>query len=102
MEQALYSMFRVNLRNLVKNKLWIAKDWHICPSEIDKLVYYEYEWMLEEINDHNKEQEKKSKEEQKQYDSMKQSMPNLSNMTRSMQKGMPNMTLPKVSIPKFN
>ena len=102
MEQALYSMLRVNLRNLVKNKLWIAKDWHICPSEIDKLVYYEYEWMLDEINEDHKEQEKRSKEEQKQYDSMKQSMPNMNNMTKNFGKNMPNMTLPKVSIPKFN
>ena len=102
MEQALYSMLRVNLRNLVKNKLWISKEWHMSPSEIDQMVYYEYEWILDEINDYNKEQEKKSKEEQKQYDSMKQSMPNLNNMSHTMQKNMPNMSLPKISIPKFN
>lgn len=98
MEQALYSMLRVNLRNLVKNKLYISKEWHIPPTEVDKMVYYEYEWVLDEINEHNKEQEKRSKEEQKQYDSMKQSMPNMNNIHNQMTK---NMSLPKISIPKF-
>lgn len=70
MDQALYLLWRVNLRNLVKNKLYISRDWHIAPSEIDRLVYFEYEQMLEDINEFNKEQEKKSKEEREQYDNM--------------------------------
>jgi len=99
MEQALYSMLRVNLRNLVKNKLYIARDWHIQPSEIDNLVYYEFEQMIDEINEHNKEQEKRSKQEQEQYDSMKKGMPSMNNITNNINK---NMTLPKISLPKFN
>ena len=87
---------------MVKNELYICKEWHIQPSEINRLPYYEYEWILEDINEDHKEQEKRSKEEQKQYDSMKQSMPNLNNMQRNIGKSMPNMTLPKISIPKFN
>ena len=98
MDQALYSLLRVNLRNLVKNKLWIAKDWHIQPSEIDRLPYYEYEWMIEYINEDYKEQEKRSKEEQKQYDSMKKGMPNMNNIMKGYQQP----TLPKISLPKFN
>lgn len=98
MDQALYSMLRVNLRNLVKNKLYISKEWHIQPSEIDHLVYYEYEQILDEINEQNKEQEKRNKEEQKQYDSMRQSIPNMNNMTKNFGQ---NMTLPKVNLPKF-
>ena len=97
MEQALYSMLRVNLRNLVKNELYICKEWHIQPSEIDKLPYYEYEWMIDEINEHNKEQEKRSKQEQEQYDSMKKGMPNMNNIMKGYQQP----TLPKVSLPKF-
>ena len=93
-------MWRVNLRNLVKNKLFISKEWHIQPSEIDKLVYYEYEEFLEEINEYNKEQEKQQKEERKQYDNMNKSMPNMNNMG-SMMKNYQN-SLPKVSLPKLN
>ena len=99
MDQALYSILRVNLRNLVKNKLYICKEWHIQPSEIDKMIYFEYEWMLDDINEDHKEQEKRSKEEQKQYDSMKKGMPNMNNMMSNINKGMPQ--LPKISIPKL-
>lgn len=100
MDQALYSILRVNLRNLAKNKLYICKEWHIQPSEIDRMVYFEYEWMLDDINEDHKEQEKRSKEEQKQYDSMKKGMPNMNNMMNNIGKNMPQ--LPKVSLPKFN
>ncbi len=99
MEQALYSMFRVNLRNLVKNKLYIAKEWHIQPSEVDQFVYYEYEQMLDEINEQNKEAEKQQQEEQKRYESMQKGLPNMNNLSHNIGK---QMTLPKMSIPKFN
>jgi hypothetical protein len=97
MDQALYSLLRVNLKNLAKSKLYICKDWHIQPSEIDKLPYYEYEWMIEYINEDYKEQEKRSKEEQKQYDSMKNGMPNMNNIMKGYQQP----TLPKISLPKL-
>jgi len=100
MDQALYSILRVNLRNSAKNKLYICKEWHIQPSEIDKLPYYEYEWMLEDINEDHKEQEKRSKEEQQQYDNMKKGMPNMNNMNNIM-KGYQQPTLPKISLPKL-
>ena len=98
MDQALYSLLRVNLKNLAKSKLYICRDWHIQPSEIDKLPYYEYEWMIEYINEDYKEQEKRSKEEQKQYDSMKKGMPNMNNMMKGYQQP----TLPKINLPKLN
>lgn len=99
MEQALYLLWRVNLRNLVKNKLYICKEWHIQPSEIDKMIYFEYEQMLEDIQEFNKEQEKQNKEEQKQYNSMmsqSKSMQNYNNMYKNAQQ-----SLPKVHLPKF-
>jgi len=91
-------MLRVNLRNLAKSKLFICKDWHIQPSEIDKLAYYEYEELIEDINEYNKEQEKRSKQEQEEYNSIKSSMPNVNNMQKNL---MGNMKLPKMSIPNF-
>ena len=97
MDQALYLTFRVNLRNLVKNKLGIAKEWHISLQDIDRLPYFEYEWMLEEIDIIAKEQEKRNKEEEKKYNSINKSMPNMNTLTNNMQR-----SLPKVSLPKFN
>ena len=99
MDQALYLLWRVNLRNLVKNKLYISRDWHIAPSEIDRLVYFEYEQMLEDINEFNKEQEKKSKEEREQYDNM-MSKSKMNTNFNSMYKNAQS-SLPKVPIPKL-
>lgn len=85
--------------NLVKNKLFISKEWHIQPSEVDRLQYFEYEMILEEIDQNNKEQEKHYKEEQKQYQQMQssmKSMTNYNNMSKQAQQ-----TLPKVHLPKF-
>ena len=102
MEQALYLLWRVNLRNLVKNKLYICREWHIQPSEIDKMIYFEYEQMLKDIQEFNKEQEKQNKQEQKQYNSMmnqSKNMQNYSNMYKNAQQSLP--SLPKVHLPKF-
>ena len=41
----------------------------------DKLAYYEYEQMIEEINASNKEQEKRNKEEEQRYAAMQSSIP---------------------------
>lgn len=99
MEQALYLLWRVNLRNLVKNKLYICRDWHMQPSEIDKMVYFEYEQILEEINDFNKEQEKRNKQEQQQYDKMMQQSRKNANYNQMYKNAQ--STLPKVHIPKL-
>lgn len=91
-------MYRVDLRNLVKNKLFICREYHIQPSEIDKFKYYEYEWILEEIKVIEKEQEKQNEKQQKEMSSMK-SQYNPQNMMSNMK--MPSMTMPKINIPKI-
>lgn len=106
LEHAIYMMFRINLRNLVKNKLFICKEYHLQPSEIDRLYYYEYEWILEEINILQKEQEKQNEAQQKEYDSMRGNM-NMGKMMNNMKSSMPNlgsMKMPnmgQLKIPKF-
>ena len=47
--------FIVNLRNLTKNKLFICKEYHIQPSEIDRMQFWEYEWYTDEIKEISKE-----------------------------------------------
>ena len=106
LEHAIYVMFRINMKNLVKNKLYICKEYHLQPSEIDRMVYFEYEWVLEEINLLQKEQEKQNESQQKEYESLRQSM-NITNVTKNMQSSMPNvgsMKMPnmgQMKIPKF-
>jgi len=89
-------MYQVDVRNLVKNKLYICRDYHIQPSEIERMPFYEYEYMLEDINQINKEQEEQNKQQNEDMESMRNSM-NPKNMMSSMK--MPSM--PKINIPKF-
>jgi len=98
MESVLYSIWQVDVRNLVKNKLYICRDWHIQPSEIDRLVYFEYEYILQDINKENKEQEKRNKEDEKKYGNMGK-LPNYNNMMNSASHNMPKM--PSFNMPKF-
>lgn len=98
MEFALYSLYQVDVRNLVKNKLIIARDYHIQPSEIDELVFFEYEYILEDITKEQKEAEKKNKEEQKQYSGTGK-VPNYNQISSSLSRSMP--SLPRITIPKL-
>lgn len=83
---------------MVKNKLIIARDYHIQPSEIDELVFFEYEYILEDITKEQKEAEKKNKEEQKQY-SGQGKVPNYNQISSSLSRSMP--SLPRITIPKL-
>ena len=42
---------------MVKNKLYICKEYHIQPSEIDRMYFYDYETMMFEIKNIQIEQE---------------------------------------------
>ena len=90
-------MFKINLENLVKTKIYISKEFHIQPSEIDKLPYYEYEMYLEQMNLIAKQQE--------EYESMKSSMnPSKMMNNNNMTPKMPTVNMPKmptVNIPKL-
>lgn len=66
------------------------------------MPYYEYEYMLEDINQIAKEQEEQNKKQQEDMDSMRKQM-NPGNMMKGMTSNMkmPSMSMPKVNIPKF-
>lgn len=98
MESALYLLWQVDVRNLVKNKLFICRDYHIQPSEIDRMMWFEYEYMIEDIKEIKKQEEKQQEAQDKQYNNMK--MPNYSNAMRGMTGNM-SSSMPKISLPKF-
>lgn len=89
---------------MVRNKLFIAKEWHIQPSEIDRMFFYEFELVKQEINVAIREQEKQNKEQEKQYSDIHRSM-NPSSMMNSMRSmNMPGMkmpAMPTMSMPRF-
>lgn len=93
MELAVYSMYKANVANSVKNSLFICREYHIQPSEILRMPYWIYEEYLANIKDIQKQEEKQQKERDKQQSNMVPKMPSMPKMT------MP--TMPKVSIPKF-
>lgn len=96
-------MFRINTASLVRNKLFICKEWHIQPSEIDRLNYYEYELICEEINIVQKEHEKQQKEQEKQYAGMQKNMSPaaMMNQFKNNMPGMKMPAMPKIQMPKF-
>ena len=49
-ESALFSLFKIDIINYIKVKSILAKEFHIQPSEIDKMPAWEYELFMREIN----------------------------------------------------
>lgn len=100
MESAVYLLFRVDVRNLAKNRLLIAKEFRIQPSEIYKLEFFEYEWFLEEIEEYNKEKQSQAEAQEKQHQQMQQQMRNPGkNIKMPSMPSMPKM--PSFSMPSF-
>lgn len=93
-------MFRINLENLIKNKIYIAREYHIQPSEIDKIPFYEYEIYLEQMNLIAKKQEEENKKQQEEYEGMRSSM-NPAKMMNGMKSGMSMPKMPSVSAPSM-
>lgn len=74
---------------MARNKVSIAKYLHIQPSEIDRLSYFEYEYMIEDMNQLIKDENKQNEEYNKKYetDAQKykaQKIPNLGNTFNSL------------------
>ena len=87
MESAVYLQFKVNIENLVRSKVHIAKNFHIQPSEIDKLPFWEYEYMLQEMT----ETIKKEQESQEKQNADANGM-DLNAMQRKFNSKIPNMS----------
>lgn len=73
----------------------ICKEFNIQPSEIDKMVYFEYEYILEDIKEYQDDQQSKAEAQEKQQAQWQQQMGNpMSNIK------MPPM--PKFNMPNFS
>lgn len=94
MESNLYSLLKVDIRNLVRSEATLLKNLYVAPSEIERLPYWQYELLMEEIE----EMFKKEKEEQENGEGMKmpKGMPSL----RDIQSGKYTPKTPKMpSVP---
>ena len=94
MESHLYSIVTIrSLRDSVRNDWFIAREYHIQPSEILRMPYYQYEWLIEDIQQDQKRQEEQRKQDEKNRN---QYMPKLPKTPTYKPPAMP-----KISIPKF-
>ena len=84
-------MWSIDVRNLVQNKFILCREYHIQPSEIDRMLMFEYEYLIEDIKAYVKKQEEQQKEDEKNNKA-----PNINSMMSQYKSSMP-----KISIPKF-
>lgn len=76
MEYALYSLWKINVIDLIKIKASLSKQFHIQPSEIDKMNFWEYEYYVTMINDMVKEENKDQQSQMSKYGVDKYTNPN--------------------------
>jgi hypothetical protein len=103
-EVAIYSLFMIDILNYVKVKSILAKEFHIQPSEIDKLPAWEYELFMKEINNAVKEENERHQTEMDKsgYNNPKQFEMQQRNMEKQAMRNMPNMSSFKMpSLPKM-
>ena len=107
MESSLYSQFQINIENLVQNKVSLVRNFHIQPSEIERMPYWEYEYFLKYANQMIEEEQKEQEEQQEGYnmDSIKR---NANSIMKGQSKNMPKMPsmpsmpkMPSFSMPKI-
>ena len=95
-------LFMINIEGLVRNKVALAKNFHIQPSEIDKMSMWEYEMFMKELNEQVKEENDKQQGEMKKYNidkAMKMSDP--SYIKKQQEAYTPKIPSMNMSLPKF-
>lgn len=105
MEYSIMKLFVVDLVQLIRNKVSLSKNFNIAPSEIDRMYYWEYEYLLDEVNNTIKAENEKNEKDNKKYGNM-----NPHSMMRDAGKYMPknNISTPKIpsigssSFPSFH
>lgn len=102
-EGAIFTLFKINIIEYVKVKAILAKQFHIQPSEIDNMPYWEYEIFVKHINDlveneNNQQEQAMNKYHVDEY--MNMARPgNMQKMMSNAQPKMPDMS--KMSMPNF-
>lgn len=62
-EAAIFGLFRLDIMNFIKIKAILAKEFHIQPSELDRMPAWEYELFMKEINRAVKEENERNQKE---------------------------------------
>ena len=67
MELSIYLLFKVDIENLVRSKVIICRNFHIQPSELMIMPYWEFELTRKECERIAEEEKKKQDEQQDEY-----------------------------------
>ena len=105
-EYAIHGLFSIDLHNFIYIKAMLAKNFHIQPSELERMPGWEYEMFMIELNKAIKEENKKNKEEESKYnlkDVQKMSdRRNIDRMTNDTYHNIPKMAdIGKMGTPKM-
>ena len=84
-------MWSIDVRNLVQNKFILCREYHIQPSEIDRMLMFEYEYLIDDIKAYVKKQEEQQKEDEKNNRT-----PNINSMMSQYKASMPKISIPKL------
>lgn len=88
-ESNLFSLFKISLENFFKTKFHIYLKLHVQPSELERMEYYEFHYLVKDMIEHIKEE---NKQNQGQNDATAGMMSNIK---------MPNMKMPSINMPKM-
>lgn len=101
LERVIFNLFQIDIANLISNKVSLAKNFHIQPSEIDKMTMWEYEMFMKELNEVVKKENKDQQAEMDKYhigDIQKMTNPNnMRKMANPPAPNFSNMKMPSLS-----
>lgn len=67
LETGIMGLFLIDLISLAKTKAVLLKNFRLQPSEVDRMVYWEYEYLLESLNEQIKEENERQQAEMDKY-----------------------------------
>ena len=69
MDLSHYFQWKLDIRSLVRSKAWLVKNFHLQPSEIDKMDMWEWNYFIDDINEMVKREEEQHNKEEAKYKS---------------------------------
>jgi hypothetical protein len=95
LDYAIIKLFMIDLYHMVETKATLAKNFHIQPSEVDNMVFWEYEIFMQALNNQVQEENDRQEEEMKKYD-IQGAMSSVKNISKG-----PDMSKFSSNIPSF-
>jgi hypothetical protein len=80
--QKVFSLFQVDLRNIINNKFEFLYQKGVQFSETERLPYWEFEEYIKLFNQRTKEEAEKQKDQEKKYQQSSPKMPRMPNMNQ--------------------